>query len=98
MSTNDTRIEFFVFSKRFERDYRKLKIDIRIHVDDALKELQKFPRPASIRFEKLKGHKRPNIFSIHATSNHSHKITFEIENTTAKFRRIGTHKEIDDDP
>lgn len=40
----------------------------------------------------------PSIFTIHATRNHSHKISFEIEGDVAIMRKIGTHKEIDRSP
>lgn len=98
MSSNGIKIENKIFTDRFKRDYKKLSPDLKIHVDNALKGLERNPIPSSLRFEKLKGYKNPNIYSIHVTSNHSHKITFEILSSTAIFRRIGTHKEIDTEP
>ena len=56
------------------------------------------PFPKKLRFEKLSGYSKPNIYTVHVTANHSHKASFELIGDVAMFRRIGTHKEIDRDP
>ncbi|OWV29447.1 hypothetical protein JI62_11570 [Halomonas campaniensis] len=76
----------------------KLPIEVREQAKAALKKLLHDPQPKSIRLEKLSGYRRPDIYTIHATSNHSHKISFELEGACAVMRRIDTHKRIDKTP
>jgi hypothetical protein len=83
---------------RFKREYKKLSPDIQSHVDSALADLLKNPIPKSRRFEKLKGFHNPCIYTIHATPNHSHKISFELKGSRATLRHISTHKLIDREP
>ncbi|MCB1934918.1 MAG: hypothetical protein KDF59_03130 [Nitrosomonas sp.] len=95
---NSLVIHEVAFTERFKRAYKSLPQDIQKQVNGALHSLMKNPRPASIRFEKLKGYRKPNIFTIHATSNHSHKVSFELDGTLAILRNVGTHKLIDRNP
>ncbi len=85
-------------TEKFRKAYKKLPPDIRAHADEALHDLMKTPRPASLRFEKLNGYRKPNIYTIHATPNHSHKISFELNGSNAILRNIDTHKLIDRQP
>jgi mRNA-degrading endonuclease RelE of RelBE toxin-antitoxin system len=85
------------YTKKFESDLKKAPAEIVESAKEALGDLLKNPRPAWIRFEKLKGYKNPNLYSIHVTKNHSHKISFELDGSVAKLRRFGTHKKIDND-
>ncbi len=85
-------------TKRFERDYKRLPEDIKDEVDACLRLLLNDPMPGRLRFEKLKGHRDPNIYTIHVTSNHSHKLSMEIDGEVATLRRVGTHGKIDDNP
>lgn len=86
------------FTEKFRKAYKKLPPDIQAHVNEALHNLMKNPRPASLRFEKLKGYRKPNIYTIHATPNHSHKISFELNGSSAILRNVDTHKLIDRQP
>lgn len=82
----------------FVRGLRKLPAEIQAHAKQALKDLLEEPMPSRLRFEKLSGYKNPSIFTIHITPNHSHKASFELVGSVARFRRVGTHKEIDRAP
>lgn len=95
---NLTVITELAYTDKFKQDYKKLKPDIIRYVDNAIKDLQKNPHPSSLRLKKYKGHCKPSIYRIHVTSNHSHKISLEIQGNKAILRRIGTHKEIDAAP
>ena len=86
---------------RFENDFRKLPPEIKQQAREAIQQLLKYgksPFPKSLNFEKLRGYKNPNIYTIHVTSNHSHKASFELRGDVAVFRQIGTHKELDRAP
>lgn len=80
----------------FERDYRALDPEIQKEVDEALEKLLMDPRPPGIRFEKLQGHRKPAVYTIHATGNF--KISFEIDGSVAILRRCGKHDYIDRKP
>ena len=84
--------------KRFKRDFKRLPVEVKKQVKEALGALLESPPPSWIRFEKLKGYRNPNIFSIHATRNHSYKISFELDGDVAVLRRVGSHKKIDEQP
>lgn len=86
------------YTARFTSDLKKAPKEIADSARAALKELLKNPRPKWIKFEKLSGYKNPSLYTIHATKNHSHKISFEVVGNVAKLRRFGTHKEIDRTP
>ncbi len=91
-------IERIEFTDPFKKQYKKLPPDILVMVDEALLDLVKTPIPKRLRFEKLTCCRKPNIYTIHVTQNHSYKISFEIEGGIAKLRRVATHKEIDRKP
>jgi plasmid maintenance system killer protein len=80
----------------FHRDYGKLEITMRDKVDECLQDLLQSPIPSGLRFEKLKGHRNPDIYTIHVTGNY--KISFEIADGTASLRRVAPHDEIDRAP
>ncbi|PXX14759.1 hypothetical protein C8R27_11343 [Nitrosomonas ureae] len=71
-------IYFIEYTKKFKQDYKGLKIDIRNQVNKVLEDLLKKPMPGNIHIKKYNGHSNPNIYAIHVTSNHSHKISFEL--------------------
>lgn len=50
----------------------------------------------TLGFEKLKGYRRPDIYTIHIEGNY--KASFEIIGSEAVFRRIGNHDKIDRAP
>lgn len=85
-----------VFTKGFERQYKKLPPEIKKLIPDKLNDLKNTPRPAGLRFEKLKGYSNPNIYTIHITGNY--KLSFEIDGNTAFLRCVGNHNEIDRNP
>lgn len=80
----------------FDRQYKKLPPEIKQLVPEKLQDLLKNPFPAGLRFEKLKGYRRPDIYTVHITGNY--KISFEIEGTLAKLRCVGNHNDIDRNP
>jgi mRNA-degrading endonuclease RelE of RelBE toxin-antitoxin system len=83
---------------RFGRELKSLSLDLQKQAKTALELLKANPYSGRLRLEKLSGYKNPNIYTVHVTANHSHKISFEIEGTNAILRRIATHKEIDRTP
>ncbi|PKH12586.1 hypothetical protein BI292_06135 [Pseudomonas sp. 43NM1] len=84
--------------KSFQNSYSALSDEIKSAFKDAYRLLMTDPQPKKLRLEKLSGCKRPGIYTIHITPNHSHKLSFELVGTVAELRRIGTHKEIDRAP
>jgi mRNA-degrading endonuclease YafQ of YafQ-DinJ toxin-antitoxin module len=92
------RIRSFEYKTRFKREYKKLSPELKREIKAALEDLQREPIPLSRRFEKLEGYRNPNIFTIHVTTNHSHKLSSELVGDRAVLRRIATHSEIDRNP
>jgi plasmid maintenance system killer protein len=88
-------IEIIFWKKRrsFHKEYGKLEISLRDSVDKCLQALAKRPIPSGLRFEKLKGYAKPDIYSVHVTGNY--KISMEIEGNIAILRRVASHDEID---
>lgn len=80
----------------FERDFRKLDAQMQDRVLTKIADLQTNPRPPGLRFEKLKGYRRPDVYTIHITGNY--KLSFEIDGSTAILRRVACHDEIDRKP
>ncbi|HAS51558.1 MAG TPA: hypothetical protein DCS21_07370 [Gammaproteobacteria bacterium] len=81
---------------RFVRDYGKLTVEQQALADAKLCDLLANPRPPGLRFEKLKGYHRPDLYTIHVTGNY--KISFAIDGDTAILRRVAPHDEIDRAP
>jgi hypothetical protein len=90
-------IESYLPTERYQKDLKKLSADIQEEIKQALKDLKINPRSGRLRLEKLTDY-RPAIYTIHVTSNHSHKVSMSINGSTATLRRAGTHKEIDRNP
>lgn len=82
----------------FQNDYKSLPDEIKDAFKEAYRLLLQDPQPKKLRLEKLSGYKRPGIYTIHITANHSHKLSFELDGPVAVLRRIGTHKDIDRKP
>jgi mRNA-degrading endonuclease RelE of RelBE toxin-antitoxin system len=82
--------------RNFHREYEKLDFDLRDRVDECLQSLTQTPIPAGLRFEKLKGYRDPDIYTIHVTGNY--KISFDIFGNIATLRRVAPHDEIDRRP
>lgn len=84
--------------KSFINSARKLPDNLKEELREALKDLKKYPQPGGLKLEKLSGYRSPGIYTIHFTGNNSHKLSFELDGTTAILRRVGTHKAIDRSP
>lgn len=89
--------------KRFHRDYDDLSIELKDKTDAALQDLARSPIPSGLRFEKLKGYSKPDIYTIHVTGNYKVSMDFEAgksgdDGKVAVLRRVGTHNEIDRAP
>lgn len=82
----------------FTAGFRRLPREIKTEAARAIADLEREPLPARLRFEKLSSYQAPAIYTVHVTSNHSHKLSFELIGDTAILRKIGTHKEIDRAP
>ncbi|MFI3223248.1 MAG: hypothetical protein QX191_09455, partial [Methylococcaceae bacterium] len=67
--------------------------EIKVVIPEKLNDLFKQPFPAGLKFEKLKGYRRPDIYTIHINGNY--KISFEIVGCVAKLRCVGNHNDID---
>lgn len=80
-------------TERFERDFRKLEAEMQNRVIRKLEDLLKNPRPPGLRFDKLKGYSRPDIYTIHVTGNY--KLSFVVDGTTATLRRVAPHDALD---
>lgn len=89
-------IESISYKNTFKKQYKKLPSEIKKLVESKLKDLQKDPMPPGLRFEKLKGYRRPDIFTIHITGNY--KISLEINGPNALLRCVGCHNNIDRSP
>jgi len=64
------RITKVTFKPRFQRDRRKLPPEIRERLNEKLKSLYQDPMPPGLRFEKLKGYSRPDIYTFHIDGNY----------------------------
>ena len=89
-------IASITLTEAFKKRYKKMPEDIQSLFPGKIDDLQKSPMPAGLRFEKLKGYTKPNIYTIHLTGNY--KLSFKIEGDNAILRNIGTHNEIDRNP
>lgn len=88
-------IAAYDFTQRFKREYKKAPIDVQDATDTVLKDLLK--NPNSHRCHGLHGYK-PTVYVADVFSNHSWQVTFEMNGTTAVWRRLGKHSSIDDQP
>ena len=82
----------------FTRSLKKIPIEIRPRIDEAIEELLSDPIPGKYDFKKLNGYRNPNIYTITIGGNHAYKISLEIVDGCAVLRRAGTHKQIDNGP
>ena len=82
----------------FDNDVKGLPPEMFTAIEDALNKLLVNPKSKKLRFKSVTGSKKPKLFAIHVTPNHSHKISMELDGTVAVLRRFGTHKEIERDP
>jgi hypothetical protein len=85
-------------NRRFERDMKALPPEILEAAKDAIRDLFKLPIPAARRLHRLHGYRNPKVYTIDVLSNHSYKISLEIEGDVATLRRVATHKTIDSAP
>jgi len=83
-------------SDNFIKEYINLDVSLQKRTDTAIIKLLQTPMPPGIRFEKLKGYRNPDIYTIHVTGNF--KISLEIDGDKAFLRRVATHNVIDSHP
>jgi len=83
-------------NRRFQRQYSKLTVQQQRLCDDKLRDLLQDPMPPGLRFEKLKGYRKPDLYTIHLDGNYT--LSMEISEGTAILRNVGTHNEIDRGP
>lgn len=76
-----------VFSKTFEKDYKKLPIKIQKLLDEQLLMLLENYKYPSLRIKKMQGH--DSIWEGRITQ--SYRFTFEKRDNTYFLRRAGTH-------
>lgn len=98
MPPSHVRILKTTFSIGFKSEYKSLDAQMKQAVKSALILLKENACSTKLRLEKLNGYKNPSIYTIHVTSNHSYKISFELNGNEAILRRIATHKIIDRAP
>ena len=77
----------FLFTKSFTKDYRSLPLNLKKATDKQLKLLLKSPRHPSLNIKKM--HDPRNIWEGRITKGY--RFTFQIENETYIFRRLGNH-------
>ena len=82
----------------FQRCLKKIPRDMRELVDSAIADLLDDPLPGRFDFKKLTGYKNPAVFTITIGGNHAYKLSMEIKGEAAILRRVGTHKQIDENP
>lgn len=80
---------------RFDGDLKAPPLNIQTEVKAAIQDLLKDPIPATRRLHPLTGFKNPKIYTIDVFSNHSYKISLEIDGEVATLRRVASHKTID---
>lgn len=78
----------------FDRDYKRLSPELQKAVDQCILDLFRSPIPSMRRAHRI-NNSFPKVFSVDVTSNHSHKISFQIEGEECILRRVGTHAQID---
>lgn len=90
------RITEIKYKKRFKKDFKKAPKDIQDLLEKKLAQLTQNPIPSGLRFEKLKGFRRPDIYTFHLTGNY--KVSLEIRDSTAILRRLACHDDMDTAP
>jgi len=73
------------FSAKFQKQFKKIPLEIVKLTPEKLNTLLKNPFPAELKFEKLKGCHKPDIYIIHNIAG-NYKISMEIEGNTAILR------------
>lgn len=85
-------------SATFIRTWKKLPPEIQAQAIEAFKHLLQPPdkRPEKLHFHKMKGYE--GIWTIHISTDDSHKASLSLNGDMAVMRRVGTHEEIDRNP
>jgi len=97
VGTGGVCLKKIIRSCRFLKDYKSLDSGMKERVDNTLRKLLQNPIPSGICFEKLKGYKNPDIYTVHVTGNL--KISIEIKDgNEAILRRVAQHDQIDFNP
>ena len=87
----------FESTAAFKKDLAGAPANIRQAATDALKTLKTNISSRALRCHTLKGYKKPTIYKIDVDGP-AWQVTFEMDGTTARLLRLGTHKEIDRAP
>ena len=82
----------------FQRSLRKLSPEARSLANQAILDLMLPEIPGKYGFKKLGGYRNPNVFTIMLGGNHAYKMSMEIDKGVAVLRRVGTHRELDQNP
>ncbi len=90
------KITTYSYTKRFQKDFKKLDPAIKAKAEAKIRQLTQSPFPPGLRFEKLKGYSKPDIYTVHVTGNF--KISLEIVSGHATLRRVAVHNTIDATP
>lgn len=96
MGAGGATITAFDFKDTFKKDYKKLTEHLQEKFKIQSRKLLEANKGGTLKFEKLKGYRRPDIYTIHIEGNY--KASFEIKGTLAIFRRVGNHDAIDRSP
>jgi len=92
------RIRRVQWTERFQKAYKSLSQELQRETDEAIRDLIKEHIPNSRRFAPLGGFRNPRVYVVHVTTNHSHKMSFEVDADLAILRHVDTHKVIDKKP
>lgn len=87
-------IRYVRYTQQFADQVKKLPPEIQLAARQAVADLVRDPHPKKYRLEK----QTKEVWTIHITGNHSHKLSFTLDSDTAELRKVGTHKEIDRAP
>ena len=95
---SEIQVTAFTRTQRFEDELKNAPGDAQAAAAEALTMLQRNPRSARLRLHTLSGYGKPTIWKIDVYANRSWQITFELDGTTARLKRLATHRAIDRDP
>jgi len=97
VGSGGVKFDKFDASQRFAKDYKKLDQALQAKVNEKLRDLLCDPKPPGLRFEKLSGHSKPDIYTFHVTGNY--KVSLELRRVDgvciAFLRAVGNHDKID---
>ncbi len=86
------------FLPGFQHCLKKLSPENLELAKQAMRDLMLPEIPRKYNFKNLEGYYSRNLFTITFGVNHASKISMAVVNGVAILRRVGTHKEIDENP